>query len=98
MLICCIEDTLLRNTLEYPTHQKRGSFVHTCDVATLFADIADDSALRALRPPAPPTTSAGSDFSLPGDAPTYAPDRPADVRHMDIDVRLDFATQSITGD
>ncbi len=72
--------------------------MHTCDVATLFADIADDSALRALRPPAPPTTSAGSDFSLPGDAPTYAPDRPADVRHMDIDVRLDFATQSITGD
>lgn len=36
-------------------------------------------------------------FSLPGDKPRYAPDRPADVRHVDIDVRLDFARKSVSG-
>jgi hypothetical protein len=25
-------------------------------------------------------------FALPGDKPVYAPDRPADVRHVEIDV------------
>lgn len=37
-------------------------------------------------------------FALPGDTPTYAPDRPADVRHVDIAVRLDFDAQSVAGD
>src|SRR5262249_54654356 len=35
-------------------------------------------------------------FALPGDRPTYAPDRPADVRHMDINVRLHFPERSIS--
>jgi aminopeptidase N len=37
------------------------------------------------------------DFALPGDEPVYAPDRPADVRHVEIDVTLDFATDSVAG-
>jgi aminopeptidase N len=36
-------------------------------------------------------------FALPGDKPVYAPDRPADVRHVEIDVTLDFATDSVHG-
>jgi hypothetical protein len=36
-------------------------------------------------------------FALPGDRPTYAPDRPADVRHIDIDLALDFENKSIGG-
>ncbi|HEX9056160.1 MAG TPA: M1 family aminopeptidase, partial [Ktedonobacterales bacterium] len=36
-------------------------------------------------------------FALPGDQPHYAPDRPADVRHVDIDVALDFDHQSVRG-
>ncbi|MEO7003757.1 MAG: M1 family aminopeptidase [Ktedonobacterales bacterium] len=37
-------------------------------------------------------------FSLPGDKPIYAPDRAADVRHMDINVTLDFETKTVHGD
>ncbi len=37
------------------------------------------------------------DFELPGDTAVYAPDRPADVRHVEIDVTLDFAADSVSG-
>jgi aminopeptidase N len=37
------------------------------------------------------------DFALPGDTAVYAPDRPADVRHVEIDVALDFETDSVQG-
>jgi aminopeptidase N len=36
-------------------------------------------------------------FALPGDKPVYAPDRPADVRHVEIDVTLDFAAEAVRG-
>jgi aminopeptidase N len=36
-------------------------------------------------------------FSLPGDAPRYAPDRRADVRHIDLDVTLDFDAERVSG-
>jgi aminopeptidase N len=36
-------------------------------------------------------------FALPGDQPRYAPDRPVDVRHVDIAVRLDFERQQVHG-
>jgi len=36
-------------------------------------------------------------FALPGDKPVYGPDRPADVRHVEIDVTLDFASDSVFG-
>ncbi|HKV85310.1 MAG TPA: M1 family metallopeptidase, partial [Ktedonobacterales bacterium] len=46
--------------------------------------------------------SAGDDaapsFALPGDKPLYAPDRPADVLHVHIDVALDFARKSVAGE
>lgn len=38
-----------------------------------------------------------TDFSLPGDEPRYAPDRKADVRHVDLDVTLDFDAQRVSG-
>ncbi len=37
-------------------------------------------------------------FALPGDEPRYAPDRPADVRHVDIDVTLDFEREAVRGE
>lgn len=37
-------------------------------------------------------------YSLPGDVPFYAPDRPADVVHIDIGVTLDMAARRVEGD
>jgi aminopeptidase N len=37
------------------------------------------------------------DFALPGDQPVYGPDRPADIHHVDIDVRLDFGERIVRG-
>ncbi|HEX8996382.1 MAG TPA: hypothetical protein VF812_10160, partial [Ktedonobacterales bacterium] len=39
----------------------------------------------------------GPRFSLPGDRPRYAPDRPVDVRHVDIAVTLDFERKRVSG-
>src|SRR5689334_2656438 len=36
-------------------------------------------------------------FSLPGDVARYAPDRKADVRHIDLDVTLDFDEERVSG-
>jgi aminopeptidase N len=36
-------------------------------------------------------------FALPGDRPHYAPDRSADVRHVHLDVTLDFERQTVSG-
>ncbi|MBF6590176.1 MAG: hypothetical protein IVW57_06540, partial [Ktedonobacterales bacterium] len=38
------------------------------------------------------------DFALPGDTAMFAPDRPADVRHVEIRVALDFAEKRVRGD
>jgi aminopeptidase N len=39
----------------------------------------------------------GPTFSLPGDKPVYAPDRVADVRHIELDLALNFAEKSLSG-
>ncbi len=36
-------------------------------------------------------------FELPGDRPHYPPDRPADIKHVKLDITLDFAADSIYG-
>jgi aminopeptidase N len=36
-------------------------------------------------------------FPLPGDQPVYHPDRPADIHHVEIDVRLDFDRDTVGG-
>jgi aminopeptidase N len=36
-------------------------------------------------------------FALPGDQPHYAPDRPADVRHVHLEVALDFERKRVSG-
>lgn len=43
-----------------------------------------------------PTPKARS-FELPGDRVQYAPDRPADVKHVKLDIALDFDNESISG-
>ena len=43
-----------------------------------------------------PTDTAPT-FALPGDVARYAPDRPADIRHVDIAVALDFDSDSLAG-
>jgi aminopeptidase N len=46
---------------------------------------------------APTEAPASPEYALPGDRVVYAPDRPADVRHLDLDLTLDFATQTLRG-
>src|SRR3984893_9010992 len=36
-------------------------------------------------------------FVLPGDQPHYAPDRPADVRHIRLEIALDFEHEMVSG-
>ncbi|HVB20331.1 MAG TPA: M1 family metallopeptidase [Ktedonobacteraceae bacterium] len=36
-------------------------------------------------------------FDLPGDRVLYAPDRPADVQHVRLDIALDFAQETVSG-
>jgi aminopeptidase N len=36
-------------------------------------------------------------FEMPGDRVLYAPDRPADVRHVKLDIALDFAQETVSG-
>ncbi len=36
-------------------------------------------------------------FALPGDRPHFAPDRPADVRHVHLGITLDFERKAVTG-
>jgi aminopeptidase N len=44
-----------------------------------------------------PRDGGPPDFALPGDRPHYAPDRPADVRSVQIDVALDFERKAVSG-
>lgn len=37
------------------------------------------------------------DFALPGDLPHYPPDRPIDIRHIDLRLQVDFASQTLEG-
>src|SRR5690349_4930941 len=36
-------------------------------------------------------------FEFPGDQLKFAPDRPADVEHVKLDIRLDFDQETISG-
>src|SRR5450631_2383441 len=36
-------------------------------------------------------------FELPGDAVHFAPDRPADVRHVKLEIELDFEQETVSG-
>jgi aminopeptidase N len=44
-----------------------------------------------------PTGEERPSFALPGDRPHFAPDRPADVRHVHLDVTLDFEHKTVIG-
>ncbi len=49
-----------------------------------------------LSAPTPPTPKAHN-FELPGDRAQYAPDRPADVKHVRLDIALDFEQEAVSG-
>ena len=42
-------------------------------------------------------TPKARDFELPGDRVQYAPDRPADVKHVKLEIALDFEHETISG-
>src|SRR5258708_2635716 len=42
-------------------------------------------------------SDAAPNFALPGDQPHYPPHRPADVRHVDLRVTLDFDNATVSG-
>ncbi len=46
---------------------------------------------------APTGAHLDRDFSLPGDRAHYPPDRPFDVRHVALDVTVDFAAKALRG-
>jgi aminopeptidase N len=54
---------------------------------------ATRSALQALA--GPPPRARG--FELPGDRVHYAPDRPADITHVKLEIRLDFEQEMVSG-
>jgi aminopeptidase N len=51
----------------------------------------------AVPTPSAPVEEERPSFALPGDQPHYAPDRPADVRHVHLDVALDFDRKAVAG-
>ena len=42
-------------------------------------------------------TPKARNFELPGDHVQYAPDRPADVKHVKLDIALDFEQETVSG-
>ncbi|HEX6817933.1 MAG TPA: M1 family aminopeptidase [Ktedonobacterales bacterium] len=70
-------------------------FCGHCDLTHLIAGGA--FAAESFAPAASDKGDTYPAFALPGDKPRYAPDRPADVRHVDIAVTLDFAAKSVAG-
>jgi aminopeptidase N len=61
-----------------------------------FADaVLGSQALAALLRAGPPPQARA--FELPGDRVHYAPDRPADIRHVKLALTLDFDNESVRG-
>ncbi len=67
--------------------------MHLLDSAQLneYADYAEYGEYAGVR------NGNGPTFALPGDKATYAPDRPADVVHVAIEVTPDFDHKSLNG-
>src|SRR5215469_17004270 len=63
-----------------------------CD-RTNMIHLGDGYSLLQMRTPAPKARS----FELPGDKVQYAPDRPADVQHVKLDIELDFEQEMVRG-
>ncbi|MBV9691136.1 MAG: M1 family metallopeptidase [Ktedonobacteraceae bacterium] len=55
--------------------------------------LGDDCSLHHFHSPLPRARS----FELPGDHEQYAPDRPADVKHVKLVITLDFERETISG-
>jgi aminopeptidase N len=60
-------------------------------------DLGDGYSLFHLNDSVEDAVPRAQRFELPGDRPQYAPDRPADIKHVKLDITLDFATESIYG-
>jgi aminopeptidase N len=66
-------------------------FMH-CD-RTHTIQLGDGYSLLQIGMPTPRARS----FELPGDRVQYAPDRPVDVRHVKLDIELDFEQEMVRG-
>jgi len=66
--------------------------MHTCNRAVASGDGYSLFLMNGALP-APKARS----FALPDDALHYAPDRPADVRHVKLDITLDFEQETVSG-
>ncbi len=64
----------------------------------IFADGCQFDANSVMEAHEAAVESAGyPEYALPGDRMAYAPDRPVDVRHVDLDLTLDFETRTVRG-
>jgi aminopeptidase N len=73
--------------------ESRGSVVYSCGYGDMTRRLFGAAGFET----ADVSANGATDFSLPGDEPRYAPDRKADVRHVDLDVTLDFEQERVSG-
>jgi aminopeptidase N len=75
--------------------------VYVCgcgDLALRLLGVRLDDGLDDVGLAAAPENGDRPAFALPGDVARYAPDRPADVTHVEIQVALDFEQRRVRGD
>lgn len=70
--------------------------MHICN-RDLALDLGDGYSLLFLHQHHNTPTPKSRSFELPDDRVHYAPDRPADVRHVKLVISLDFENESISG-
>ncbi|QBD80888.1 hypothetical protein EPA93_34935 [Ktedonosporobacter rubrisoli] len=59
--------------------------------------LGDGYSLLFMQEPHETALPRARSFELPGDTVHYAPDRPADVQHVKLDITLDFEQETISG-
>ena len=60
-------------------------------------DLGDGYGLFFLNELAGAPPPQARSFELPGDSVHYAPDRPADVKHVKLEIALDFEQETVSG-
>jgi aminopeptidase N len=75
---------------------KRGKIVKHCN-RVHGIELGDGYSLFRWNELAKDAVPHAQRFELPGDRPHYAPDRPADTKHVKLDITLDFEAESIYG-
>ena len=68
----------------------------SCNRAQMIT-LGDSYSLLLFQHGASASVPKSRSFELPGDSVHYAPDRPADVKHVKLEVTLDFEQETIAG-